>query len=241
MLTVNNLSLTKGKRRILSSVSLQCPKGCVTLLLGKSGAGKSSLLRCLAHLEKPNNGCIMLDGAPLNARRLCFISQSYALFPHLTALENCAQPLRIVLKLDRETARKKALETLSLFGMEPYASSYPSQLSGGQQQRVSIARALALNPAFLLLDEPTSALDPFHTASLITLIQQLRSQGKGIVISTQDMAFASNLLERGYLLDAGRIVDGYPESCGSLLQFIHGTGCVQTLTVHAVFGLLGRN
>lgn len=202
MLTIENLSLTKGKRPILRSLSLQCPTGCVTLLLGKSGAGKSTLLRCLAGLETPDAGRIT---APF---RICFIAQSYALFPHLTALENCAQPLRIIQKFDRKIARTKALETLALLGMETYADSYPSQLSGGQQQRVAIARALCLTPDFLLLDEPTSALDPFHTASLIAIIQQLRSQGKGIVISTQDMAFASKLLERGYLLEEGRIVAG---------------------------------
>lgn len=216
MLTVDNLSLTKGKQPILRSLSLQCPTGCVTLLLGKSGAGKSSLLRCLAQLETPDTGRIDFNG-----RLLDFIPQSYALFPHLNTLDNCAQPLRIVLKLDREAARKKALETLALFGMEPYASSYPSQLSGGQQQRVAIARALGLDPAFLLLDEPTSALDPFHTTALIALIQQLRSQGKGIVISTQDMGFASKLMERGYLLDNGKIVDRYPQSRGPLIQFIN--------------------
>ncbi|MCE5318756.1 MAG: ATP-binding cassette domain-containing protein [Parachlamydia sp.] len=227
MLTVENLSLTKGKRPILRSLSLQCPTGCVTLLLGKSGAGKSSVLRCLAQLETPDSGRITLNDEPLDklppaqrALRLSFIAQSYALFPHLTALENCAQRLTLVLKLDRETARNRALETLSRLGMETYATFYPSQLSGGQQQRVAIARALALNPDFLLLDEPTSALDPFHTASLIAIIQQLRSQGKGIVISTQDMGFASKLLERAYLLDEGRIVDGYPQSCGQLLHFL---------------------
>lgn len=227
MLIVDNLSLTKGKRTILKSISLTCPKGSITLLLGKSGAGKSSLLRCMAQLEVPDSGTISCEGASLlnlgpqrRALLLSFIAQSYALFPHLTALDNCAQPLTIVSKEQQTMARQKALEILALLGMEAYAQSFPQQLSGGQQQRVAIARALALNPAYLLLDEPTAALDPYNTASLIKILMQLRHQGKGIVISTQDMDFASQLLEHAVLLEEGVMVDSYPNSKGLIMQFL---------------------
>lgn len=219
MLTTNRLSLKKGLRQntILRNVSVEIPMGSITVFLGNSGAGKSSLLRCLAQLEKSYQGEVLFNTNPLKgleapkcARILSFIAQSYALFPHLTSLDNCAQVLQVTCKEKRELAKERALEALTMLGMDAYADSYPAELSGGQQQRVAIARALTLNPAILLFDEPTSALDPQNTKNFSNILRKLRDQGKGIVIATQDMAFAAQVMERAYFMDGGMITESYP-------------------------------
>lgn len=216
MLTVRELSLKKGKNKqeILTSIDLAIEVPSITLLLGKSGAGKSSLLRCIAGLERTYEGTIEWNGTSLKelspkerAFLMTFISQSYALFPHLTALENCTQPLEVICGETKESAKKKGLELLSLFEMDSYGKSYPRELSGGQKQRVAIARALTVNPKLLLLDEPTSALDPENSASLAGIINRLRGEGKGIIIATQDIPFAKQVFERSYFLVMGKVVD----------------------------------
>lgn len=213
MLTVKNLSLYKRRRAnpLLQEVSLEFPKGSMTLLLGESGAGKSSLLRCLAQLEA-YEGEILFKGQnlkelPIGQRASClsYIAQSYALFPHLTALDNCSQPLQVAQGKSPLEARKQALEMMTSLGMESYASSYPCELSGGQQQRIAIARALALNPAILLLDEPSSALDPQNSQQLAKILCGLSEKGKTVVIATQDTYFASQLSARICRLKEGRL------------------------------------
>lgn len=225
MLTANHVSLKKGKNQvtILSDISIEMPKGSITLLLGSSGAGKSTLLRCLAQLETHYEGDVfyektLLKKIPIQkcAHFLSFISQSYTLFPHLTALDNCAQALQVTNGEKPAIAKKKALDTLALLGMEAYADSYPRELSGGQQQRVAISRALTLNPAMLLLDEPTSALDPQNTKCLAEILCLLRDQGKGIVIATQDMHFVSQVLERAYFMESGVVTASYPATDGAM-------------------------
>lgn len=214
MLEVKNLSLKKGNngRQILADISLCLPSGSITLLLGKSGAGKSTLLRCIAQLESDYQGSIEWASRPINkmlpkerALLISFISQSYTLFPHLTALENCTQPLQLVCGKTKEEAKQQATDLLTTLDMEAYAKAYPHELSGGQRQRVAIARALTLKPKFLLLDEPTSALDPENSKRLAAHLFQLREQGTGIVISTQDTFFAQLVCERSYILEEGRI------------------------------------
>jgi polar amino acid transport system ATP-binding protein len=235
MLTVKNLSLQKGLRKqfILRNIFVELSQGSITLLLGKSGAGKSSLLRCIAQLEPHYDGDVYYQGFPIKdmlpkqrARFLSFIAQSYVLFPHKTVLENCTEPLRIVLGEQMAAAKEKALKILAMLGMDAYAKAYPHELSGGQKQRVAISRALSLGPEMLLLDEPTSALDPHNTKFLIEILYNLRNQGKGIVISTQDMGFASQILQRAYLLEDGAIVDFYQEgdrraNSSPLLDFMY--------------------
>lgn len=214
MLTVKNLCLSKSRRKepILQAISLEFPPGSITLLLGKSGAGKSSLLRCIAQLEGTYQGTIQIEGQNLKnlptvqrANYLSYIAQSYALFPHLTALNNCCQPLQVVCGLSSLEASQKVLPIMASLNMEKYASAYPCELSGGQQQRIAITRALALNPAVLLLDEPSSALDPQNSNQLAHILQQLSSQGKTIIIATQDLAFASQLSARTYYFEEGRM------------------------------------
>ena len=208
MLIAKNISLKKGKNQILNDITLEFPTGCITLILGKSGVGKSSLLRCLAQLETSYEGMISFLGHPIEALQPCkrskligFISQKYALFPHLTAVENCSQPLQIVQKEPAKSANVRAIEALTMLEMQNYLTAYPHQLSGGQQQRVAIARALVCNPSILLFDEPTSSLDPKSSENLAQVLRELRDQGKGIVISTHDMNFAAQVEERTYTLE----------------------------------------
>jgi len=231
MLRTENLCLKKGKEKkpILQNLSLEFPLNCTTAILGRSGAGKSSLLRCLAQLEEGYEGKVLFDDKPLDsltsmerANSVSYISQSYALFPHLSALRNCQQPLTVVRKMEKEVAREFALHTLDLLEMKSYANAYPHQLSGGQRQRVAIARALALNPRLVLFDEPTSALDPESIKGLIELISSLRKSGKGIVIATHDLDFAEALLDQVYYLQ-----DGLATACKNCSEVIRkaGFGC----------------
>lgn len=213
MLKVKKLTLAKKKKQILSGIEFEIPRSAVTLLLGKSGSGKTSLLRCLAQLESRYVGEIDYAGASVKelapkerCRLIGFVSQSYALFPHMTALDNCTQPLTL-LGYSKKEAQEKAKAHFAFLGIEGLAGSYPHELSGGQQQRVAIARALGLDPLFLLLDEPTSALDPENTERLIEILKRLQQSGKGIVIASQDMSFASKIFDRAILIEEGSVVE----------------------------------
>jgi len=218
MVIAHNLSLRYSRKEslILSDISVSFPIGRITVLLGKSGAGKTSLLRCIAGLEKPIAGSIRINGkelallsAPERARLVGIVFQQFNLFPHLTVLQNCMQPLMVNSNMFSDDAQTRALHHLKLVEMEAFAHRYPSQLSGGQQQRVAIARALCLEPQVLLLDEPTSALDPASTRALQRLLQQLASQGLAVVISSHDMEFVRNILDRAYLIDQGKVIDQF--------------------------------
>jgi ABC-type polar amino acid transport system ATPase subunit len=213
MLKIKKLSLAKKRKQILAEMEFEIPRSAVTLLLGKSGSGKTSLLRCLAQLESRYAGEIDYAGASLKeltskerCRLIGFVSQSYALFPHMTALDNCTQPLTL-LGYSKKEAQEKTRAHFAFLGIEKLADAYPHELSGGQQQRVAIARALGLDPLFLLLDEPTSALDPENTERLIEILKRLQESGKGIVIASQDMSFAAKIFDRAILIEEGTIVE----------------------------------
>ncbi len=233
MLTIKNLSLQKNKA-ILSNLSFEIPKGRITLLFGKSGCGKTSLLRCLAHLESKYQGEISYESQNLirytsskRSQIIGYVAQNYALFPHMTVLNNCAKPLELFTSKPLKKLLPAIEQMLQSLDMLPYIDSKPSELSGGQQQRVAIARALLLSPTFLLLDEPTSALDPQNTELLIQILLSLQAAGKGLVISTQDTAFASKILDRAFLMENGNIIETYdqtissyfPETIRNFLQF----------------------
>lgn len=214
MLIIKNLYLKKGSppKQILQGISVCFPQGEISLLIGRSGAGKSSLMRCMAQLETTYEGQVLFNGQSLQglaasrrAQTLSYIDQGYALFPHLTALDNCSQPLQVVAKMQVSEAKQKAVAVMKSLGMAEYGSAYPSELSGGQQQRIAIARALALDPQILLLDEPSSALDPDNSAQLAKILRELASQGKTFVVSTQDMFFAEQLQGTCYCIDNGRL------------------------------------
>ncbi|MBY0528939.1 MAG: ATP-binding cassette domain-containing protein [Rhabdochlamydiaceae bacterium] len=216
MLKTEKLTLKKEKNEILKEITLEIPRGRTTLLLGKSGSGKTTLLRCLAQLEKPTSGAITYEGTPLStktrkqkAQLIGFVAQSYPLFPHMTALDNCAHPLKSVYRLPKELALDKARQMLDRFSLGCYCKAFPSTLSGGQQQRVALARALLLDPAFLLFDEPTSALDPENTELLTEMIQERCQEGKAVVIASQDMVFASKVVDIAYFLEKGRCCEEF--------------------------------
>jgi ABC-type polar amino acid transport system ATPase subunit len=220
MIQIHRLSLIKSKKSksftLLDHISLEIAADGVTLFLGKSGSGKTSILRCLAQIERKYQGEILYRGEPLGklsqkerSQLIGFVPQAYALFPFMSVLDNCAHPLRAVLGYSKQEAYKKVEERASSLEMQNLLHSYPHELSGGQQQRAAIIRALLLDPVFLLLDEPTSALDPENTDLLIQIIQRLKKEGKGIVISSQDMFFAQKILEKAYFLEQGKIVEHY--------------------------------
>lgn len=229
MLYLRNLSLKKVTKtkssQILDSISLDIPKEKITLLLGKSGSGKTSVLRCIAHLEKQYSGEILFGEKSLHdfsSKERCqvvgFVPQSYALFPFMHVLDNCAHPLRTVLKMPKQEAYDRAQARIESLAMGHLTHSFPHELSGGQQQRAAIARALALNPTFLLLDEPTSALDPENTGLLLQILLQLTAEGKGVVISSQDMHFAGKILDRAVFLEGGKIVEHHDSELGELAE-----------------------
>lgn len=215
MLSVKALNLTK-KKPILRNINLEFPKGRISLLLGKSGSGKTSLLRCIAQIEKNYSGTIIAEekelstlSPKLRCQTLGFVSQTFALFPNLNVLENCMQPLALATKTRKKELKETALNRLASLEMEAYAYAHVHELSGGQQQRVAIARALLLNPIFLLFDEPTSALDPENRERFVEIIKKLQAEGKGILLSSQDMDFAKKALDCAYFLEEGEVAEFY--------------------------------
>ncbi len=218
MIKLNQLTSTtlntRTQKPILNQVSLTISSRRITSLIGKSGSGKTTLLRCIAGLEDIGQGSITIDSknsvnlsAQERAGLIGFVFQDFNLFPHMTVLENCMQPLMVVQGKNKQEAQQQALATLNHFGMDAYAASNPSQLSGGQKQRVAIARALAMGPKVLLLDEPSSALDPENTAILIKLLKQLCTEGIIIVLASQDMRFVSNIQDFLCFIVDGTVVE----------------------------------
>lgn len=216
VLSIKRLFLVKKGKVLLDDISLEVPNASVTLFLGQSGSGKTSLLRCITELEHDYTGDIELNGISLKTmtpkercRVIGFVPQNYALFPHMNAEDNCALALRVLFDMGQKEAYRLVeglFDSLAISGLE---YSYPHELSGGQQQRVAIARALALDPSYLLFDEPTSALDPINTDLLIDVIGKLKNSGRGILIASQDMSFSNRILERVYYLEGGSVVERY--------------------------------
>ena len=213
----NQLSKRYGAHHALNGAGFVTPDdaGCV-VLLGPSGSGKSTLLRVLGSLLTPDEGEVRLDDKLLawseadtlrQRRENGFDFQSFNLFPHFTALENIALPLRMVHGRDHSEASRVALETLERFGMGPHRNKRPAELSGGQQQRVALARAIAPQPKLLLLDEPTSALDPMMTQDVLDLIRELAEAGQRIVLSTHEIAFARKVADWVVFLDHGQVIE----------------------------------
>jgi polar amino acid transport system ATP-binding protein len=188
----------------------------VVALLGPSGGGKSTLLRVLGCLLPVDGGVVRVDGVVLpveeaeargERRKNGFVFQGYNLFPHLTALENVALPLREVHGFEAGAARERAMELLDRLGLKAHASKRPAQLSGGQQQRAAIARALAPRPRLLLMDEPTSALDPVMTGEVLEVIRELAEEGQQIVLATHEVSFARRVADWVVFLAAGKVVE----------------------------------
>ena len=210
MVKGTNITLEIDKKKILNNVSFEIPKGKITAFIGPSGAGKTSLLKCVANLYSHYTGTLLFQGVPIRelsdkerAHSIGFIFQQFNLFPHMTVLQNCCKPLQLLYKLSSHDAEAKALRVLESLGMGMFKDAYPAKLSGGQQQRVAIARALCLEPQLLLFDEPSSALDPQSTKMLATLMVELCKNGVTIALSSHDMNLVSDIADNVYYLEDG--------------------------------------
>ena len=225
MITADNIRMSFGDLAVLKDVSIAVPEGGVTALIGPSGGGKSTLLRCVNALEIPQSGRVQIDDAVLNfspkvkpdrhgilrlRRKSGMVFQNFQLFPHRTALENVMESLLVVLKWPRERARLRALELLEKVGMSQKAEAWPTNLSGGQQQRVAIARALAPSPKVLLCDEPTSALDPELASEVVDVLVQLAREGTTMLMATHDLRLAAAIANDVIFLGHGEVVEAGP-------------------------------
>lgn len=214
MIQVKELHKKFADLHVLKGISTQIQKGEVVVLLGVSGSGKSTFLRCLNRLEEPTSGQVIIEGQPVTAanvnqirQQVGMVFQQFNLFAHKTALENITLSPTKVKEIDPKLAKEQALRLLEKVGLGDKANYYPSQLSGGQQQRVAMARALAMEPKIMLFDEPTSALDPEMTSEVLNVMRNLAKEGMTMVVVTHEMGFAREVADRLILLDQGVIVE----------------------------------
>ena len=219
MLEIRNLRKAFGPLQVLKGIDLDVNKGDVVAILGSSGSGKTTMLRCLNFLERADAGTMDFDGrrielhrathGEINAlrRRTGFVFQNYNLFANKTVLQNVTEGLIIARKMPRRTAEELAHAQLVKVGMDDRADYYPSQLSGGQQQRVASARAMAADPEILYFDEPTSALDPELTGEVLAVMRQLAREGRTMLVVTHEMDFARHVANRVVFMEQGVIVE----------------------------------
>ncbi|HKA45214.1 MAG TPA: ATP-binding cassette domain-containing protein [Burkholderiales bacterium] len=221
MIKVEHLSKSYGDLCVLRDVSAEIRKGEVVSIIGPSGTGKSTFLRCLNLLEHPSSGSIHVDGVDILDRKaditkvrqkMNMVFQSFNLFAHLSALENLTiGPVKLK-GMDRHAAEAKALDLLRLVGVAEKADRYPNELSGGQQQRVAIARCLAMDPEIILFDEPTSALDPTMVSEVLSVMRRLAKDGMTMAVVTHEMEFACDVSNRVFYMDEGQIYEeGTPQ------------------------------
>jgi polar amino acid transport system ATP-binding protein len=219
MIHIEHLSKQFGDVTVLSDVNAIIKPGEVISVIGPSGTGKSTLLRCLNLLDLPSGGRILINGqdmldpktdVPAVRRRMGMVFQSFNLFAHLTALENLTIGPRRLLGVSAAEAEAEALRLLQMVGLGERAESFPHELSGGQKQRVAIARCLSMQPEIILFDEPTSALDPTMVSEVLAVIRRLARQGMTMVIVTHEMAFARDVSSRVFYMDEGVIYEEGP-------------------------------
>lgn len=250
-LAVHDIHKRFGDNEVLKGISLTANKGDVISIIGASGSGKSTFLRCINFLEKPNSGRIIVDGEEVTAKadkigtldvadhqqlqrirtRLAMVFQHFNLWAHMTVLENIIEAPIHVLGLSRREAEERARTFLEKVGLAARVEKqYPSHLSGGQQQRVAIARALAMNPEVMLFDEPTSALDPELVGEVLKVMQKLAEEGRTMIVVTHEMGFARNVSNRVMFLHQGRTEEeGSPDEVLNvprserLKQFLSGS------------------
>ena len=211
-----------GDFEVLKGIDLRVRPGELVCVIGPSGSGKSSMLRCCNLLEQPTSGQVVVDGDDLTGpsanlnrirQKIGMVFQQFNLYPHLDVLGNVSLALRKVQGLSRVEANQRALAALTRVGLEGKAQAWPGSLSGGQQQRVGIARAIALQPRIVLFDEPTSALDPELVGSVLQVMRELREAGMTMLVVTHEMAFARAVADRVVFMDGGVIVEqGPPEA-----------------------------
>jgi polar amino acid transport system ATP-binding protein len=208
-----------GSLHVLKGITLSVSRAEVVVIIGRSGSGKSTILRCINGLEPIQQGRILVDGEVVDAHsrhvrkireEVGFVFQSFNLFPYYTALENVSLALRIVKKMPPPQARGIATERLARVGLSDKLDAYPERLSGGQQQRVAIARALAMNPKLMLFDEVTSALDPELVGEVLKVMQDLAEGGMTMVVVTHEMGFARRVANRVLFIHEGQIAEEGP-------------------------------
>ncbi len=231
MIRLENVNKSFGTLEVLKNINLNIEKGQVVCIIGPSGSGKSTLLRSLNHLERITEGRIYINNELVDERKadkdvltlpakkvseicseLGMVFQRFNLFPHMTVLENIMLAPIKVKELNRQAAKKIALELLKKVGLEEKQDEYPNKLSGGQQQRVAIARALAVKPEIMLFDEPTSALDPELVGEVLEVMKALAREGRTMLVVTHEMGFAREVADRVVFMDNGEIIEtGSPE------------------------------
>ena len=222
MIELKSLRKHFGKTVVLDGIDLTIEKGEIIVIIGPSGTGKSTLLRCINFLEHPTAGEITVGDLTVDVnrasradilslrRRTAFVFQNYALFANKTALENVAERLVVVDKWPKEKAYQRSREILERIGLADKADAYPASMSGGQQQRVGIGRAMATGADVILFDEPTSSLDPEWVEEVLGLMKQLASERQTMMVVTHEMSFARDVADRVIFIDGGRIVEQGP-------------------------------
>ncbi|MFY9176909.1 MAG: amino acid ABC transporter ATP-binding protein [Caldicoprobacterales bacterium] len=221
MIEVVNLHKSFGDLKVLKGVNTKIEKQEVVCVIGASGSGKSTFLRCLNLLEEPDSGEIYIDGVPLMEhkkdinrlrQKVGMVFQQFNLFPHMTVMENITLGPVKLKGMTKSQAEEKAIELLRKVGLPDKDDVYPNHLSGGQKQRVAIARALAMDPEIMLFDEPTSALDPEMVGEVLNVMKQLANEGMTMVVVTHEMGFAREVGDRIMFMDEGIIFEeGPPE------------------------------
>lgn len=225
MIKINDLHKSFGSLHVLKGVDFQAKEGEVVAIIGPSGMGKSTFLRCVNYIERPDKGKLEIDGVKVDVEKSSektikelrakssMVFQNYNVFKNKTVIENVMLPMVAVQKMQKAIAQERAVEYLQKVGLMDKLNEYPSRLSGGQQQRVGIARAMAVNPKVMLLDEPTSSLDPELVSGILDILRNLANEHKRtMLIVTHEMQFAKEVADRVIFMDDGRIVEeGKPE------------------------------
>ena len=221
LIKVEGLEKSFGANAVLKGISTEIKRGEVVCIIGASGSGKSTFLRCLNLLEEPTGGNIFFNGVDitdpktdinLHRQKMGMVFQQFNLFPHMTVLNNMTIAPIKVLGVSKEEAEDRAMKLLERVGLADRANSYPSQLSGGQKQRVAIVRALCMQPDVMLFDEPTSALDPEMVGEVLDVMKQLAKEGMTMAVVTHEMGFAREVADRVFFIDEGVITEeGSPE------------------------------
>lgn len=222
MISVQNIHKYFGKLHVLKGISTRITKGEVVSIMGPSGGGKSTFLRCMNRLEEINSGRVLIEGTDLNDKRtnlneirteIGMVFQNFALFPHLSVMENLLLAPMKVRKYPKAETTDRAMALLKKVGVADKATSYPDQLSGGQQQRVAIARALVMQPKIMFFDEPTSALDPEMIREVLDVMLSLAKEGMTMVVVSHELGFIREASTRVLVLDGGQIIEeGPPKS-----------------------------